>query len=205
MSFISNLSWRYATKLFDPAKKISPENLATILESIKLAPTSFGLQPFHVINVIDSAKREELKSFAWNQPQVTEASHFLVFCARNDIKERIESYFDLATGGDENLKTAMSAYKDMMVGFDARLSSDEKTLWATRQVYIALSFAMAACAELEIDSCPMEGFDSAAFKSALNLPENITPVVCLALGYRSSSDTIRPKTRFDISDLVSEK
>ncbi len=205
MSFISNLSWRYATKLFDPAKKVSSENLAKILESIKLAPTSFGLQPFHVINVVDSAKREELKALAWNQSQVTDSSHFLVFCARKDIKERIEKFFDLATGGDENVKVAMSSYKDMMLGFESSLLPEAKIPWATRQAYIALSFAMAACTELEIDSCPMEGFDSAAFKSSLDLPENITPVVCLAVGYRSSSDTVRPKIRFDLSDLVSEK
>jgi nitroreductase len=205
MSFISQLNWRYATKIFDNTKKVSPENLATIFEAIKLAPTSFGLQPFHVVNVIDAAKREELKGHAWSQPQVTEASHLLVFCARNDIKQRIEDYFELATGGDENLKTALASYKGMMTGFESGLPEEHKIPWATRQVYIALGFAMAACAELEIDSCPMEGFDTMAFKTALNLPENLTPVVCLPIGYRSSEDKIRPKVRFDLSDLVSEK
>lgn len=205
MSFISQLNWRYATKSFDTNKKVSPENLAKILEAIKLAPTSFGLQPFHVISVVDAAKREELKGLAWGQPQITEASHLLVFCARTDIKERIETFFELATGGNEAVKTAMATYKGMMDGFEANLSADQKNAWAAKQSYIALGFAMAACAELEIDSCPMEGFDPAGFKSVLSLPENINPVVCLPIGYRSPEDTIRPKVRFDLSDLISEK
>jgi len=205
MSFISQLNWRYATKLFDSSKKVSPENLSKILEAVKMAPTSFGLQPFHIINVVDAAKREELKGLAWGQPQITDASHLLVFCARTDIKERIETFFELATGGDAAIKTAMSSYKGMMDGFESNLPADQKTAWAAKQSYIALGFAMAAAAELEIDSCPMEGFDSAGFKAALNLPENLIPVVCLPIGYRSSTDTIRPKVRFDLSDLVSEK
>lgn len=205
MSFISQLNWRYATKIFDANKKVSAENFSKILEAIKLAPTSFGVQPFHVVNVIDSEKRAELKSLAWNQPQVTDASHFLVFCARNDIKQRIEGFFELATGGDENIKTAMASYKEMMLGFEANLPEEHKIPWATRQAYIAFGFAMAACAELEIDSCPMEGFDPNGFKAALGLPQEITPVACLAIGYRSESDTVRPKVRFDLSDLVSEK
>jgi len=205
MSFISQLNWRYATKAFDLSKKVSPENLAKILEAIKMAPTSFGLQPFHVVNVVDSAKREELKALAWGQPQISEASHLLVFCARTDIKERIETFFEMATGGDENIKTAMATYKGMMDGFEVNLPADQKTAWAAKQAYIALGFAMAAAAELEVDSCPMEGFDSAGFKASLNLPENIIPVVCLPIGYRSLADTIRPKVRFDLSDLISEK
>lgn len=205
MSFISQLNWRYATKSFDSSKKVSPENLAKILEAIKLAPTSFGLQPFHVVNVVDTAKREELKTLAWGQPQISEASHLLVFCARTDIKERIETFFEMATGGDEAIKTAMATYKGMMDGFEANLPTDQKLAWAAKQAYIALGFALAAAAELEIDSCPMEGFDPTGFKAALNLPENIAPVVCLPIGYRSSTDSIRPKVRFTLADLVSEK
>ena len=205
MSFISQLNWRYATKLFDANKKVSAENFSKILEAIKLAPTSFGVQPFHVVNVIDSAKRAELKLLAWNQPQVTDASHFLVFCARNDIKQRIEGFFELATGGDENAKAALASYKGMMDSFEANLPEEHKIPWATRQAYIAFGFAMAACAELEIDSCPMEGFDPNGFKAALGLPQEIIPVACLAIGYRSENDTVRPKVRFDLSDLVSEK
>jgi nitroreductase / dihydropteridine reductase len=205
MSFISQLNWRYATKSFDSSKKVSSENLAKILEAIRLAPTSFGLQTFHIVHVANSELRDQLKALAWNQPQITEASDLLVFCARNDVKQRIEDYFNLVTGGDENIKTAMSSYKEMMTGFEANLPEEYKTPWATRQAYIVLGFAMAACAELEIDSCPMEGFDPAGFKTALNLPENIVPVVCLPIGYRSSNDVVRPKVRFDLSDLVSEQ
>lgn len=205
MSFISKLNWRYATKSFDSSKKVSPENLAKILEAIRLAPTSFGLQTFHIVHVTNLELRNKLKVLAWNQSQITEASDLLVFCARNDIKQRIEDYFNLVTGGDENIKTAMSSYKDIMTGFEANLPEEYKTPWVTRQAYIALGFAMAACAELEIDSCPMEGFEPVGFKNALNLPENIVPVVCLSIGYRSLSDKVRPKVRFDLSDLVSEK
>ena len=205
MSFISQLNWRYATKIFDTSKKVDQSNFQKILDAIRLAPTSFGLQPFHVINITDSAKREELKALAWGQPQVTDASHFLVFCARADIKERIESFFEIATGGDEAIKSAMQGYKDMMLGFESGLPVENKIPWATRQAYIALGFAMAACAELEIDSCPIEGFDPAGFKKALDLQGDTAPVVCLAIGYRSDADQVRPKVRFPETDLFSQK
>ncbi len=217
MSFTSNLNWRYATKKFDTAKPVSEEHLNLILEAARMAPTSFGLQPFHITVVRDAAVRTKLRGAAWDQAQITDSSALLVFSARSDGESRVQSYLDLASGGNPEARAALSGYGDMMTnsmrakaavsesGLGHQDSNSQMVSWAARQAYIALGFALAACAELEIDSAPMEGFDSAAFKDILGLGEVMTPVVLLGVGYRDPSDTIRPKVRFPESDIVDRR
>jgi nitroreductase len=203
MSFLTQLSWRYATKKFDTEKKVSEEQLSKIKEAIKMTPTSFGLQPFHVVTVTNQDLKEKLKTAAWDQSQLTDASHVLVFCARTDVLPRINTYFDMASGGSDESRLAMKGYEDMMNGFASKMNEDQLKIWASKQSYIALGFAMAAAAEIEIDSCPMEGFDSSAFKSILDLPEDFYPTVILPIGFRAVDDVIRPKVRFN--DLFKTK
>ncbi len=204
MSFQQNLSWRYATKKFDTSKKVSSNDLAKIKEAIRMSPSSFGLQPYHIIEVADPALRKTLRVSAWDQAQFTDASNLLVFCARTDVLARVVELIELSSGGSAEIKKGLEGYKAMMEG--AVNSKGAGLLdWSARQAYIALGFAMASCAELSVDSCPMEGFDATAFKTALSLPENITPFVCLAIGYRDAGDTVRPKVRFPESDLFSKK
>src|SRR5690606_19487688 len=175
-SFLKNLHWRFATKTFDPSQKVSAENLQKILEAIRLSPSSFGLQPYHVHVITAPELRTHLRSHAWDQPQVTDASHLLIFSSRTDIMERVESLMQLLTQGKPELREQMKAYEGMMIGFaEARDAAWIKT-WGERQAYIALGFALAACAELEIDSCPMEGLDTSAFDRLLNHPEHLKTV-----------------------------
>lgn len=200
MSFIQNLNWRYATKKFD-GREISKEDLASVLESIKLAPTSFGLQPFHLTVIKDSGIKESLKALSWNQEQVTSCSHVLVFSSRTDFLERTDDFFKLMTGGNSEIEEKLKGYKEMIVGTVKDLEGYQAVTWAGKQAYIALGFALATCAELSIDSCPMEGFDRDGFKKALGLPEHFHPQVMLTVGYRDPSDTVRPKVRFSNDDL----
>ncbi|MEN9613921.1 MAG: hypothetical protein RLZZ347_228 [Candidatus Parcubacteria bacterium] len=204
MSFLQNLSWRYATKKFDTTKKVSPTDLAKIKEAIRMAPSSYGLQPYHIVEVTDVATRKALRASAWDQAQITDASHLFVFCARADVSTRIGELIDLSSGGSAEIKKGLDGYKAMMEG--AVNSKGAGLLeWSARQAYIALGFGLASCAELTIDACPMEGFDPEAFKKTLALPAHITPFACMAIGYRDASDTIRPKVRFPENDLFSKK
>jgi nitroreductase len=199
-SFIKNLNWRFATKIFDPEKKVSDGDLEKILEAIRYSPSSFGLQPFHVHVITDSELRMNMKTYAWNQSQVTDASHFLVFSSRTDVMERVEQLMELLTSGNPEIRSKMKAYESMMIGFAENRDPKWIKGWGERQAYIALGFAMAACAELEIDSCPMEGFDAEAFDKLLHPPEHMKSVVALAIGYRKEGPA-QSKTRFPSSDL----
>ena len=204
MSFIKNLNWRYATKEFS-AKEIPAETLIKILESIRLTPSSFGVQPYHITIIRGLELKAKLKPLAWNQKQITTCSHLLVFSARTDIVKRTEEYL---------MEADLSHRKDITNDPDYHYLYEMKKFaknvapeWSVKQAYIALGFALAACAELKVDSCPMEGFDPVAFKDALNLPSNLEPKVLLALGYRDPSDIhqARTKIRFSKADLFDER
>ena len=204
MSFIKNLEWRYATKKFDASKKVSEEDKNKILEAIRMAPTSFGTQPFH-INIVESKEiREELKKNAWGQAQFTDAPILLVFSSRNDLMKRTDEYLDMASQNNSDVRAKMKPYEDMIKGA-MTAKGDAGKFWAAKQAYIALGFAMAACAELEIDSCPMEGFDANAFDKILGLPDNLHVEATLAIGYRVDDSDKKPKTRFSKEELFSIK
>lgn len=199
MSFISKLDWRFATKKFDATKSISDIHLSTILSAIKKAPTSYGLQPFHVEVVTDAVVKEKIKLASYNQSQVVDAPVVLVFCVRTDAVQRIDSMIDLMAPTEE-LKNKFEGYKAMMHSSIDSRTSEDVFAWASKQAYIALGFALAACAELEIDSCPMEGFVNTEVDKILELPEYLKSVAFLAIGYRGEEPTY-PKFRFPESDL----
>jgi len=200
-TFLSQLDWRYATKSFDTTKPVPEDTLAKIELAIQMAPTAFGIQPYHIVMVKDPALRAALKDASYSQSQVAEASALFVFCARTDINDRIDAYLDLASGGKPE---TLAVYGEMMKG--GLLSRPDEALeaWAARQTYIALGFGLAACAELGVDSCPMEGFDPKKVDAILKLPEYIKSVAYIAIGYRKDPST-PPKARFTKSDLFTEK
>ena len=195
MSFLSQLEWRFATKKFDPSKRVSSENLEKILTAIRMAPSSYGLQPYHVLVITNPELRIKLREKSFGQPQVTDASHLLVFCTRTDGMERIDRYVELASGGDSDKAESLQGYAEIMRNDVGKKSPEQFKSWADRQTYIALGFALAACAELEIDSTPMEGFEPKAFDDLLKLPDYLKTVVLLPIGYRAEDPT-RNKIRF---------
>jgi nitroreductase / dihydropteridine reductase len=203
-SFIENLNWRFAAKDFDPEKSVSDDDLSTLLNAIQLTPTSYGLEPFHVVVVSDPELKLKLQEKGYNQPQFKNSSHVLVFCRRMDLDGRIDTYLDELTGGDAEKREAMKGFEDILNGFSEGKSTEEIRDWADRQTYLALGFGLAACAALKIDSCPMEGFVPPDFDQLLELPEHIKSVACLAIGYRSH-DPKRPKFRFNQADLFTKK
>jgi nitroreductase len=208
MSFLENLNWRYAAKKFDINKKVSEENLQKIRDAIRMTPTSFGAEMFSVVEVTDLDIRNKIKEVAWGQSQITDGDRVFVFCARNDAEARIENMFTTMSGGNEEIrKTVLAEYEAMVRGSILSRSADEIMNWSARQAYIALGFALAAAAELKVDSCPMEGFDPKAVKDILGLGDEFLPVVMLPVGYRDENDEHlkNPKFRFPESEIISKK
>lgn len=203
MSFLSQLYWRSATKDFDPHKKVPNGDLQKILRAIRMAPSSYGLQPFHVIIIDDQQIRKNMQPLARGQIQITAASHVLAFCSRTDIAEkRIAAHIEQLEKTGNVAAEKLLGYESMMRSAVGALPADKLKSWADRQTYIALAFAMAACAELGVDSCPIEGFDPAGTDALLGISENMKSVALLPIGYRLAEPKI-PKIRFPEDDLFS--
>lgn len=190
MSLIEDLKWRYATKKYDVSKKISAENLAYIKDVIQLSASSYGLQAYKVLIIEDNAIREKLKPVSWGQTAITDASHLLVFCNYTEIKdETIDNFIQLKADISEKNSDDFKGYADFMKLKLNEKSADEIKSWTSKQTYIALSNALNACAELKIDSTPIEGFEPEAYNEILGLAEKgLNASVVIAIGYRSEDD-----------------
>lgn len=206
---IKNLNWRYATKSYDATKKLTTEQQGLIKEALRLAPSSFGLQPYKFIHVTDPAIRTQLRAAAWNQEQITDASDLFVLASLRSIDESyIDSYFALTAQTRNVPVEALNGYRDMIVGSVMGKPEADRLEWMKHQTYIPLGMALSVAAENEIDTTPMEGFDSAAFDTILGLEAlNLTACLVLAAGFRSSEDHHQndAKVRFSESDLFIEK
>lgn len=204
-SVIEHRTWRYATKKFDATKKVSDEDLETLLEATRLSASSYGLQPYHVFVVSDQEVKEQLKPASWGQSQITDASHIIVFANATDFGEELvddflENVSETRKIPVENLK----GYSDFMKSKLLELPLETKSDWTTRQAYIAFSNMMQAAAELKIDTCPMEGFEADKYNEILGLDKkNLNAAVVLAVGYRSQEDNTQhlPKVRKSKEEL----
>lgn len=196
-TLIKQLNWRYATKQYDSSRKISNENLETLKEAIRLAPSSFGLQPYRVIIAETSELRKKLRERSANQPQITDASHLFIFAAQDSVEtNHIDDYISLIAKVRGVDKKQLNGFGDYMKGVTTRLTAEQQSAWNTKQAYIGLGTLLTAAATLGIDATPMEGFEAAAYKEILGLTDH-TPVVIAAVGYRSSEDLnqFSPKVR----------
>lgn len=203
---LSSLRWRYATKQFDSSRKIPAATWGAIEESLVLTPSSFGLQPWKFLVVEKPELRTKLLPESWNQPQVTDASHFVVLAARVDLDATdIERWVERMAAVQGKSPADFAPLKGMMSGFAERMSHDERREWNVRQCYIALGQLMAAAAVLGIDACPMEGISPSAYDRVLGLEGgDYATVVACALGYRADSDkyATTPKARYDLAEVI---
>ena len=184
---IDLLNWRYATKKYNPTKKVPVEKLERILESVRLTATTSGLQPFELLVITNDEIREQMKAVSWNQSQITDCSHLLVFAAWDDITaERVNMMFDLTNEVRGTVNEGWENYRKMLLGIVAERGQEANYQAAARQAYIALGSAMIAAAAEGVDATPMEGFDPAAIDQILGLTaRNLRSVIILPLGYRS--------------------
>ena len=190
MNYIDNLNWRYATKKFDPSKKVSERDISVLKEVARLAPSSYGLQPYKFIEVKDTNIREQLKEKAWNQSQITDASNLFIIAARTDIDEKfIEEHINLISTERNQDKESFNGLKNLLAGFVLSLNNEQKEIWAAKQAYLVLGLLIDVCANMHIDACPMEGFENEAFDEILGLKNNnLKSVVLLTVGYRDEND-----------------
>ena len=183
---LQKLQWRYATKSMDPARKVPQDKLERILEAARLAPTSSGLQPFEIIVVSDPAVREKIRAIAWNQAQITDGSHLLVFAAwDNYTPERINQMFDYTNEVRGFKNEGWEAYRQKLLTLYPPREAEVNFQHAARQAYIGLSAALISAAFEEVDATPMEGFDPAALDEILNLrARGLRSVAIMPIGYR---------------------
>lgn len=205
MNLIDNLKWRYAVKQFDRNRKIPEDQLKKIMEAIRLAPSSYGLQLYKVLIIEDEETRNKLKAVSWNQSQITDSSALVVFCNYKNVDHNhIDEYLNLKCEIEKTKYDDIKGYGDFMKNKLAEMTEEEQDSWTMRQTYIALGILLTACAELRIDACPMEGFEADKYNELLKLPEqNLNAAVIAAIGYRSESDNSQfgPKIRKSINDL----
>jgi len=207
MNILDSLNWRYAVKQFDATKKIPESDLSTLLEALRLSPSSYGLQPWKFIVIENMDLREKLKPHSWNQSQITDCSHLVVMCRINAIDEaHIDKYIALAAEAKGVEIEDLEGYKNLMVG---NLLGRERPCylrnWANKQVYLALGNLLTSAAVMDIDACPIEGFSADEYNEILELNEKgLSAAVVCALGYRSEGDkyATMPKVRFEKDDVI---
>ena len=202
----SALNWRYATKSFDSGASIPAAHWQTLLDSLRLAPSSFGLQPWKFIVIDDPSLRESLREHSWNQPQVTDADRMVVLTARTNLnQEEIERWIHFLADTQGTPREALDGLHKVLSGFVAGMDQANRHDWCVRQTYLALGQLMTSAAVLGIDTCPLEGIDPAAYDAVLGLTESgySTAVVC-TLGYRDSDDkyAAMPKVRYPADEVI---
>lgn len=186
MSLLEDLQWRHAVKAYDPTKKVSKEDLNSILEAARLAPTSSGLQPFRIISVENQELKEKMVAGALNPEVMKDCSHVLVFAAWDSYSdEKIDKVYDYHTDVRDLPKGRFGSYTDQLKQIYGAQTPEQHFAHTARQTYISLALAMAQAAELKIDSTPAEGFSNAVVDEILGLREmGLKSVTLLYLGYR---------------------
>lgn len=190
MSLIESLNWRYATKKFDNAKKLSPAQLNELLHAVHLSPSSSGLQSYKVIVVEDTSVRQKLREAGFNQRQITDASQLIVFAAETNLDAiYVKNFINHLANSRGIDRTDLEGYEQMINGNIKSMNQEQRINWAKRQAYIALGVLLTSAAELGIDACPMEGFNAAQFDDILGLKEKgLTTAVIVTIGFRAADD-----------------
>lgn len=187
---LNDLNWRYSAKKYDAEKKINDDTLDIVLESVRLTPSSLGLQPFRVLVINNPIIRAELVHASYNQRQVLDASHLLVFCAYRYITDSdIENHITNTAKIQEVSLESLNAYKNGIFHWIHKLSDEEVLHWTAKQAYIALGQLLLTCASLHIDATPMEGVNLDQYDSILGLEgtQLRTTLVC-PIGFRHPDD-----------------
>jgi nitroreductase len=186
MALLDTLEWRYATKKYDPTKKVAQEDLDKILEAARMAPSSSGLQQFRVIVITNQELKEKIVPVAWGQQIVADSSHLLVFAGWDSYTdERIDSTFDKMNALRGLPLDTTDEYKNRLKAQLSSLSVEQQAAHAAKQAYIAFGLAIAQAAELGVDATPMEGFSNAELDNLLGLDKlGLKSAVMLPLGYR---------------------
>lgn len=206
-ALLNALNWRYAVKKFDSSKQIDAKTWGTLEESLILTPSSYGLQPWRFLVVKNPELRRKLTAVSWNQKQVEECSHLVVFTVKEKVDEAfVQSFIDEMAKVRGVDAATFAGYQKMIVSDVVNGPRGKVAFeWAARQAYIALGNFMTACAMVGVDTCPMEGIDPVKYDEILGLTGSgwKTVVACPA-GFRASDDkyATEKKVRFDRSTVI---
>jgi nitroreductase len=204
---VESLEWRYATKAFDPNRKISPELWGALEDALVLTASSGGLQPWAFVVVTDPQLRAKLLPASFGQRQITDASHLVVFAARTDVTaDDVDAHIARTAELRGVSPETLAPFRGMLMGGIVNAKgAAERLAWSARQTNIALGNLLTSAALLGIDACPMEGFLPAQYDEILGLTKRgMTSVSLCALGYRSAEDAYAslPKVRFPKERVV---
>jgi nitroreductase len=205
-TILGDLHWRYAVKKFDSTKRLTEEQLNTLLEVIRLAPTAYGLQPIEAIIVQSAELREQLLPHSFGQRQVIDASHLIVLCAQKSFDSSdIDNHIRRTENIRQFEKNTLNNYSDFLKR--TILDQDAKSIveWNSKQAYLVIGMLLHACAQLKIDATPMEGFNPEGYARIIGLDENkLQPVLLLPVGYRHEEDTTQhlKKVRKEPSEII---
>ena len=185
---LEKLRWRYATKKMTAGQAVPAEKVERILEAIRLSASSSGLQPYEVIVVTSPELRARIRPHAWDQAQITDCSHLLVFAAwDNYTAERINAVYDQMASERGGSSEGLEAYRQRLLSLYPARDAETNYQHAARQAYIGLGTALLAAAFEGVDSTPMEGFDPDKVDEILQLRERgLRSVLLLPLGYRDT-------------------
>jgi nitroreductase len=202
---LARLKWRYAVKKFDSTKTIPGSVWSVLEESLVLAPSSTGLQPWKFVVVTNPEMKQKLQPAAYNQPQIVDCSHLVVICAKSPPTEKDADRHVERTAEVRGVPlSSLEGFRKMVVGV-ADKPEAEGTAWAARQAYIALGMFLTTAAMIGVDACPMEGFEPAQFDELLGLSTHgVKSFALAAAGYRAADDKygMLPKVRFPIDDVI---
>ncbi len=209
-TLLTALNWRYATKKFDSTKPIPADTWAALEQSLVLAPSSFGLQPWKFIVVDDPALKAQMVPLSWGQTQAVDASHFVLFTVRTDLGEDHVDRYVARTAEVRGIAVeTLAKFRNVMMGsLDKARGAGTLDGWQAQQLYIALGQFMAAAALLGVDTCPMEGINKPKIDELLGLAgSGYQTVVACAAGYRSADDkyAATPKVRFPVHEVVEHR
>lgn len=207
---VAALNWRYATKQFDPARKIPAEDWRALEEALRLAPSSFGVQPWKFVVVETVELRAKLRQVSWGQSQVTDASHLVVLAAKQAVDAaHLERYLADTAKTRGVAVESLAGFRKAIDGFVVGVTKAGKLeSWAAKQIYIAAGQFMAAAATMGIDTCPLEGIDPAKYDELLGLAgTGWATQMALAAGYRSADDkyATTPKVRFPAAEVIERR
>lgn len=206
---LESLNWRYSVKKFDAKRKVSAEDWQTLEQTLLLAPTSFGLQPFKFIVVTDPKLKAELTPAAYGQTQIEDCSHLVVVAYKKSLTDAdVEHFVDRIIEVRGTTRESIVDYEETIkTAAKNAVSAGTIETWNSRQAYIALGFLLEAAALLGIDSCPMEGFNAAEFNRILGL-EDYSAVALCPVGYRDAANdwlVNQAKVRFPKEELIDHR
>lgn len=201
---------RVSTRHYDPARKISAEDFAAILDFGRLSPSSVGSEPWKFLVIQNQGLREKIKPVAWGmQGSITEASHLVILLAKKHARYDTPFFSELMERRGftpEQRAAAFERYRNFQT-HDIAIADDERALfdWASKQSYIALANMLTGAAMLGIDSCPIEGMNYTAVEHILAQAGLLDPAeygvsVAATFGYRARD--IQPKPRRDAAETV---